>query len=162
MTDAQFVFSAPGTPQQNGVVEKTFATLYDKVGTIWNFVHIQGKIHNTLWAECKKTATDLDTILYGKENMENYHTKMFKKNPDFVTHLQIFGEIGIVLSHKQIGRISKISNKGKEAFFVGYATDHTSDVYHICNPSTKRIKISRDVRWIGKFYNDRHPIEIPN
>ena len=30
------------------------------------------------------------------------------------------------------------------------------------NPSTKRIKISRDVRWMGKFYNDGHPIEIPD
>ena len=28
------------------------------------------------------------------------------------------------------------------------------------NPSTKRIKISRDVSWMGKFYNDGHPIEI--
>ena len=30
------------------------------------------------------------------------------------------------------------------------------------DPSNKRIEISRDLRWIGKFYNDGHPIEIPD
>ena len=29
------------------------------------------------------------------------------------------------------------------------------------DPNTKRIKISHDVRWMGKCYNDGHPIEIP-
>ena len=28
--------------------------------------------------------------------------------------------------------------------------------------NTKRIKISCDVRWMGKFFNDGHLIEIPN
>ena len=28
---------------------------------------------------------------------------MFIKNPDFIAHLQIFGEMDIVLTHKQIG-----------------------------------------------------------
>ena len=29
--DAHFEFSAPGTPQQNGVVKRAFATLYGRV-----------------------------------------------------------------------------------------------------------------------------------
>ena len=29
--DARFEFSAPGTPQQNGVVKRAFATLYGRV-----------------------------------------------------------------------------------------------------------------------------------
>ena len=29
------------------------------------------------------------------------------------------------------------------------------------DPSTKSIQISCDVRWMGKFYNDGHLIEIP-
>ena len=55
-----------------------------------------------------------------------------------------------------------MSDKGKEAFFVGYTTEHAGDVYCMYSPSTKRIKISRDVRWMEKFYNDGHPIEIPD
>ena len=30
------------------------------------------------------------------------------------------------------------------------------------DPSTKRNKISVDVRWMEKFYNDGHPIKIPD
>ena len=67
-----------------------------------------------------------------------------------------------VLTHRQIGYKSKISDKGKEAFFVGYATEHAGDVYRMYDPNTKRIKISRDVRWMGKFYIDGDPIKIPN
>ena len=88
------------------------------------------------------------------------YTKIFKKNPGFISHLRIVGKMGIVLTHKQIGYKSKISDKGKEAFFVGYATGHAGDVYRMYDSSTERIKISRDVRCIGKFHNDGHPPEI--
>ena len=70
--------------------------------------------------------------------------------------------MGFILIHRQIGYKSKISDKEKESFFVGYATEHAGDVYQMYDPNTKRIKISRDVRWMGKFYNDGHPIEIPD
>ena len=68
--------------------------------------------------------------------------------------------MSFVLTYWQIGYKSKISDKGKEAFFVGYTTEHAGDVYCMYDPNTKRIKISRDVRLMGKFYNDGHPIEI--
>ena len=70
--------------------------------------------------------------------------------------------MGNILTHKQIGYKSKISDKGKEAFFEGYATEHPGDVYYMYDPSIKRIKISCDVSWMGKFYNDGHPIEFPD
>ena len=87
---------------------------------------------------------------------------MFRRNPSFIKHLHILGEMGFVLIHRQIGYKSTISDKGKEAFLVGYATEHAGDVYRMYDPNKSRIKISRDVRWMGKFYNDGHPIDIPN
>ena len=87
--------------------------------------------------------------------------KMFKRNPGF-KHLRIFGEMGFVLIHSQIGFKSKISDKGRETFFAAYATEHAGDVYRIYDPKTRRIRISRDVRWMRKFYNSGHPMEIPN
>ena len=33
--------------------------------------------------------------------------------------------------------------------FVGYADDHTKDVYRFLNIHTKRIILSRDVRWLN-------------
>ena len=43
--DARFEFSAPGTPQQNGVVKRVFATLYGRVQAMLNYVKIKGEIH---------------------------------------------------------------------------------------------------------------------
>ena len=42
--------------------------------------------------------------------------------------------------------------------FVGYAEDHTKDVYRFLNIHTKRIILSRDVRWLNiiwKRYKDK-------
>ena len=42
--------------------------------------------------------------------------------------------------------------------FVGYAEDHTKDVYRFLNIHTKRIILSRDVRWLNiiwKHYKDK-------
>ena len=42
--------------------------------------------------------------------------------------------------------------------FVGYADDHTKDIYRFLNIHTKRIILSRDVRWLNiiwKQYNKK-------
>ena len=47
-----FEFTAPGTPQQNGKVERKFATLYSKVRAMMNSARVPTEIINVLWAEC--------------------------------------------------------------------------------------------------------------
>ena len=42
---------------------------------------------------------------------------------------------------------SKLDNRGKTCMFVGYAEDHAGDVFRFLNIHTKRIIMSRDVRW---------------
>ena len=74
---ARFEFSALGTPQQNGVVERALATLYGRVQAMLNYTNMEGDIRKSLWAECRKTATNTDGILYGKDQAENSHTKLF-------------------------------------------------------------------------------------
>ena len=46
----------------------------------------------------------------------------------------------------------KIKNKGTPAFFIGYSTDHGSNVYKMFNTQTKGISISRDVTWLNLTY----------
>ena len=36
--------------------------------------------------------------------------------------------------------------------FVGYADDHTKDVYRFLNIHTRRIVLSRDVRWLNVIW----------
>ena len=44
---------------------------------------------------------------------------------------------------------SKLDDRGKTCMFVGYADDHSKDIYRFLNIHTKRIIISRDVRWLN-------------
>ena len=44
---------------------------------------------------------------------------------------------------------SKLDDRGKTCMFVGYADDHTKDVYRFLNIHMRRIIISRDVRWLN-------------
>ena len=61
-------------------------------------------------------------------------------------NLQVLGEVEIILTHKQIGFKSKLDEKGAVGIFVGYATEHRSDLYRMYNLTTQRVRISRDVR----------------
>ena len=47
---------------------------------------------------------------------------------NYLCHLCLFGEIGIVMTLKQEGYKSKMENKGKKAIFVGYSNNHPGDV----------------------------------
>ena len=44
---------------------------------------------------------------------------------------------------------SKLDDTGKTCMFVGYADDHSGDVYRFLNIHTKRIIMSRDIRWLN-------------
>ena len=54
---------APGTPQQNGLVKRSFATLYGQVRSMLNMVGVTKKKRKQLWAECASTATKVENIM---------------------------------------------------------------------------------------------------
>ena len=45
-----------------------------------------------------------------------------------------------------------MESKGVVCIFVGYAEDHSGDTYRMMNVNTKKIIMSRDVRWLNKMY----------
>ena len=52
-----FEYTAAGTPQQNRVAERAFATLYGRVRAMLNRAGLEGMTREKLWAECAMTAT---------------------------------------------------------------------------------------------------------
>ena len=56
-------YSAPGTPQQNGVVERAYVTLYGRLCAMLTYAKMEGEIRHKLWAQCANMATRLDSIL---------------------------------------------------------------------------------------------------
>ena len=63
--------------------------------------------------------------------------------------MRTFGEMAVIAIHEDEKMRSKLDDRGKTCMFVGYADDHSRDVYRFLNIHTKRIIISRDVRWLN-------------
>ena len=58
-----FEYTAPGTPQQNGVVERAFATVMGRDRAMMNHAGFTMAERQQLWCEATQTATLLDKIL---------------------------------------------------------------------------------------------------
>ena len=64
-------------------------------------------------------------------------------------YMRTFGEMAVVAIHEGKKMRSILDNRGKTCMFVGYAEDHAGDVYRYLDIHTKRIIMSRDVRWLN-------------
>jgi hypothetical protein len=47
-----FEYTAPNTPQHNGRVERTFATLFGRMRSMLNGAKLTSSLRKGLWAEC--------------------------------------------------------------------------------------------------------------
>ena len=61
-----FEYTAPGMPQQNGVVEKAFATMLGKTRAIMNVAGFDEKKRHLFWTEAANTVTHLENITIRK------------------------------------------------------------------------------------------------
>jgi GH18 family chitinase len=78
--DIQFEYTAPdGTPQQNGEVERKFATLYARVRAILNQAQLTESLRNGLWAVAAATATLIKNALVTKEHVQTPHLIFLEK-----------------------------------------------------------------------------------
>ena len=54
-------FTSPNTPEQNGQVERSFATLWGRVRAMLNNSGVNPDLRTELWDECAATATKFAT-----------------------------------------------------------------------------------------------------
>ena len=74
------------------------------------------------------------------------HTLFYGKDAKYMKYMRTFGEMVVIAIHEGTKMRSKLDERGKTCMFVGYADDHSRDVYRFLNMHTKMIIISRDVR----------------
>ena len=77
------------------------------------------------------------------------HTLIYGEDANYSRSLRTFGEMAVIAIHEGKKMRSKLDDRGKTCMFVGYADDHTKDVYRFLNIHTRRIILSRDVRWLN-------------
>ena len=153
----QFEYTAPGTPQQNGKVERKFATLFGRVRAMLNSAGFPEDLRKSLWAEAANTATMLDTFLISSPQDKMAFQQFFGKGVEDVKkilkHAQKFGEMCVVNNNSKKLK-NKLENRGVEMIWLGFAEDHSSGVFRLLNPKTRKVNVSRDVSFTGKTYGE--------
>lgn len=135
--------SAPHIPQQNGLAERKNRTLIESTRCMLN----ESGLLKSFWAEAIATANYVRnrcvTKYLGKKTP---HEILTHKRPN-VSHLQKFGVKAYVLD--QTPNKDKFAPKGIEGIFVGYFD--TSKAYRIWIPFEKKVRTSRNVKFLWDF-----------
>ena len=134
-----FEYTAPGTPQQNRVVERAFVTVMEGARAMMNHAGFTMAKRQQLWCEASQTETLPDKILVQDSAKSPTFTQFFGVDAKYAKHLKGFGEMRVVAdTNNKVGR-TKIDPRGKISLFVGYSTQHAGDVYRLLNPKTSRL-----------------------
>ena len=106
------------------------------------------------WAECASTASDLYNIQVQKGETRSLYELFYDDQPRYAHNLQIFGQAGIVLTDSKKSLKAKLKSKGIKKYFVGYAKDHSHDVYMMYNTETGKVSVTRNIRWLETMIGD--------
>ena len=95
----KFKYTAVGTPQQNGRIERKCATLYGRVRSMMIDAGVKEELRQKLLAEAANMCVDLNNILVNNKRDRSAYHAFYKisKDPDYVNHLRQFGEVKFVL-----------------------------------------------------------------
>ena len=119
-----FEYTAPGTPQQNGVVERAFVTVMGRSRAMMDHAGFTMSRRQQLWCEAAQTATMSDNILVQESARSPPFTQFFGEDAKYAKYLRVYGETCVVAdTDNKVGR-TKIDPRGKISSFVGYSTQH--------------------------------------
>ena len=102
------------------------------------------KFKKMFWCEAISTATKLDHIMVNHIGGKPPYYMFFKEHPKYRKYLRSFGDNAVVANHW-----SKLEQRGKTAMFVGYADDHTGNVYSFIHLKTQHVILTREARWMN-------------
>ena len=149
-----FEFTAPGTPQQNSVVERKIPTLMGRSRAMMLAGGFNQQDKRKFWCEVISTATKLDNIMVRKERTKHPFTLFHNDEPNYMKFLRSFGEMAVIAISDGKKMRSKLDTRGRTGIFVGYADDHAGNVYRSINIQMKKIILSRDMQWLNSFWKE--------
>ncbi|CAM8925746.1 unnamed protein product [Rhodiola kirilowii] len=123
-------FSAPRTPQQNGVVERKNRTLEDMTRTML----IESRLARSFWAEAMNAACYVLNRCYLRPILDKTPYELLKVRKPNISHLRVFGSKCYVHNNGK-NQLGKFDPRSDEGIFVGYALH--SKAYKVFNKRTK-------------------------
>jgi hypothetical protein len=86
-----FEFTVPDSPQQNGKIEKKFATLYGRVRAILNSTEFTPILRKVMWYFYSLQATRIDNILIRPEAHLAPYEMFHEETQNWIPFLRAFG-----------------------------------------------------------------------
>ncbi|KAI3699840.1 hypothetical protein L2E82_44425 [Cichorium intybus] len=132
-------FSAPYTPQQNGVVERRNRSLCEEASTMLNFANMP----MYFWAEAISTACFTQNRSYIHKSFHITPYEVLNRRKPNVKFLHIFGCRCFILNLKDY--LTKFNEKAEEGIFLGYSQESKS--YRVMNKRTRKIEETFNLRF---------------
>ncbi len=138
----QTQFTAGFSPQQNGVAERKNRSLVEMARCML----LDAKLPTTFWAEAINMANYMQNRLPSKAISKTPYELWNEKKPG-INHFRAFGSKCFVYIPAQ--KRHKLENTSKPMILTGY--DEQSKAYRCYDPISKKLVISRDVRFTNSF-----------
>ncbi|KAJ9541604.1 hypothetical protein OSB04_028110 [Centaurea solstitialis] len=132
-------FSAPRTPQQNGVAERRNRTLIEAARTML----ADSKLPITFWAEAVNTACYVQNRVHVVKSKGKTPYELFKNKKPFIGFFVPFGCPCSILNTKT--HLGKFDSKSDDGFFVGYSIQ--SKAVRVFNTVSGTIEESDNVKF---------------
>lgn len=129
-------FTAPNTPQMNGIVERRIAVLIVRANASMMAAGINEEGRKKLWAEAVNYHNDTENVTLSTVRREPAESALYRPSEKLFRHLQPFGRTGIVTIRRKFS--GKWKERGIKMIMVGYARGHPPDtyrMYHLDNPT---------------------------
>jgi hypothetical protein len=135
------------TPQQNGVAERKNQTIMNMARTLLK----EKSLSNRFWAE----VVACSVYLLNRSPTTSVNMKVAQEawsgTKLNVVHLRTFGCIAYAHIPSELRK--KLDDRSEKCIFTGYS--ETSKAYRLYNPITKKLILSRDVKFMeNQFWND--------
>ena len=138
-------YTAPHTPQMNGVVERRISVLLNGARAAMYAANLTDDARKKLWAEAVRYTEVVRCSMATSKNVTSSNEQFFGKKPHFLHYMREFGRVGYVTKREKI--LNKLEERAIKCIFVGYGSNHSGDTYRMYNPETKRTVLTRDVKW---------------
>jgi hypothetical protein len=138
-------YTAPNTPQTNGVSERRFKTDRDRALAMMFEARLDQSTRDKLWAEAVNAASNIGNLGVTGKNEKSCNEMYTGVKSKGIGMLIQFGRIGYVTIRTKIKK--KMIDKTIKCINLGPAEDHSSETYRLYNPETEKVILSRDVKW---------------
>lgn len=130
--------TAPYSPQQNGVAERTNRILCESAVSMME----EAGVDRSFWAEAVSTACYLSNRLPTKAMKVTPYERWYGKKPS-LKHLKVWGCVGYALKTSP----EKLTSKVRKLRFVGYDL-YNKGAYRLWDDAKKKLYIRRDVKFL--------------